>query len=588
MADKKLPRWNAFEEPSALSFSWAAEGGNNVINDGAEIPLVVKMYGISSASLVSRTYSQVFAAPLQGRPSRLENPDLNRNMARNLEKLFRATQEDPKQQKMDFGAGYDTKAPALVLAKDSHFIIQGSNSEVAQGGSYPKQPIDWIYELRMNSNTSSEELRVVQDILDFFDENPQMVNQAALQTINDALSSTVMEAERVREGVVSGQMPQSMIQRLDSQYAGQADDRPENVDAAKMMMTARWFNQNLASMDEVAKYVAYYQYLRPMVGGRLIGARLQIEVDGDDAGKPTDFDSNIQSQLVRMGAPGITRAARTEAQESIEEQINRINGLLQEKDANYDLRLYNINVDVSLQDNHGGTLQETETEIRGIEGVTTVRTIGEIQKIGSSQIGTYDIKFELLGTQGRVPYRDRVLIPGLMRIEGLKILRTSAIEQVSLRGRRLTQESKPRTLKEYGGTVSNFGGLVGGLGFARQHQGPRMPSERKMMQQILGDWVNASVMDYDRPMNVHNMQYHVMMPVEELIPYICNKYFRAPKDAFDGMYQNFIQNGPGAPVYVAIGKNNRIKITGGEDIVWFAKKAGQQEVPVFFSYQLQV
>ena len=321
---------------------------------------------------------------------------------------------------------------------------------------------------------------------------------------------------------------------------------------------------------------------------QLIGARLQIEVDGDDAGKPTNFDSNIQSQLVRMGAPGITRAARTETQESIEEQINRINGLLQEKDANYDLRLYNINVDVSLQDNHGGTLQQTETEIRGIEGVTTVRTIGEIQKIGSSQIGTYDIKFELLGTQGRVPYRDRVLIPGLMRIEGLKILRTSAIEQVSLRGRSLTQESKPRTLKEYAGTVSNFGGLVGGLGFARQHQGPRMPSERKMMQQILGDWVNASVMDYDRPMNVHNMQYHVMMPVEELIPYISNKYFRAPKDAFDGMYQNFIQNGPGAPVYVAIGKNNRIKITGGEDIVWFAKKAGQQEVPVFFSYQLQV
>ena len=588
LADKEFNHWNASQESSTLSFQWAAEGGNNVINDGAEIPLVVKMYGISSASLVSRTYSQVFGAPLEGRPPRLENPDLNRNMARNLEKLFRATQEDPKQQKMDFGAGYDTRAPALVLAKDSHFIIQGSRSEVAQGGSYPKQPIDWIYELRMNSNTSSEELRVVQDILDFFDENPQMVNQAALQTINDALSFTAMEAERVREGVVSGQMPQSMIQRLDSQYASQADDRPENVDAAKMMMTARWFNQNLASMDEVAKYVAYYQYLRPMAGGRLIGARLQIEVDGDDAGKPTNFDSNIQSQLVRMGAPGITRAARTEAQESIEEQINRINGLLQEKDANYDLRLYNINVDVSLQDNHGGTLQQTETEIRGIEGVTTVRTIGEIQKIGNSQIGTYDIKFELLGTQGRVPYRDRVLIPGLMRIEGLKILRTSAIEQVSLRGRRLTQESKPRTLKEYGGTVSNFGGLVGGLGFARQHQGPRMPSERKMMQQILGDWVNASVMDYDRPMNVHNMQYHVMMPVEELIPYISNKYFRAPKDAFDGMYQNFIQNGPGAPVYVAIGKNNRIKITGGEDIVWFAKKAGQQEVPVFFSYQLQV
>ena len=579
LADKEFNHWNVSQEASTLSFQWAAEGGNNVINDGAEIPLVVKMYGISSASLVSRTYSQVFAAPLQGRPSRLENPDLNRNMARNLEKLFRATQEDPKQQKMDFGAGYDTKAPALVLAKDSHFIIQGSNSEVAQGGSYPKQPIDWIYELRMNSNTSSEELRVVQDILDFFDENPQMVNQAALQTINDALSSTVMDAEKVREGVVSGQMPQSMIQRLDSQYASQADDRPENVDAAKIMMTARWFNQNLASMDEVAKYVAYYQYLRPMVGGRLRGARLQIEVDGDDAGKPTDFDSNIQSQLVRMGAPGITRAARTEAQESIEEQINRINGMLQERDPNYDLRLYTVNVSVSLQKDSGGTVQQTETEIRGIQGVTTVRTAGDTRVAGTAQLGTYIIKFELLGTEGRVPYRDKILIPGLMRIKGLNVLRVSPISQA-------LRESDSRALNEYG--VSNFGGVAGGLGFARMPSGPPMEfTPRKMISSVIDDWASNGVMDYDVPMRTNDSSYHVMVPVEELIPYMGHE-FRAPKDAFDGMYHNFIKNGAENPVYLAIGKNGRAKITGNRDIVWFAKKAGLKEVPVFFSYQSQV
>jgi hypothetical protein len=586
LADKEFNHWNVSQESSTLSFQWAAEGGNNVINDGAEIPLVVKMYGISPASLVSRTYSQVFGEFLQGRPPRLENPDLNRNMARNLEKLFRATQEDPKQQKMDFGAGYDTRAPALVLAKDSHFIIQGRNSEVAQGGGYPKQPIDWIYELRMNSNTSSEEIQVVQDILDFFDENPQMVNQAALQTINDALSSTVMEAERVREGVVSGQMPQSMIRRLDSQYASQADDRPENVDAAKIMMAARWFNQNLASMDEVAKYVAYYQYLRPMVGGRLTGARLQIEVDGDDAGKPTDFDSNIQSQLVRMGAPGITRRARTQAQESIEEQINRINGLLQEKDPNYDLRLYNIRVNVSIQKDIGGEVQDTQTEIRGIEGVTTVRTVGNTRNVGRAQVGTYEIKFELIGNQGRENYRDRVLIPGLMKIKGLKILKMSPIEKGTAKGAIGSfNESKLKILKEYG--VSNFGGVTSGLGFARLPSSAPMPADRKMIKQIIDDWSGSGVMDYDRPMNTNDSQYHVMMPVEELLPYTSN-IFRAPKDAFDGMYRNFIKNGPEMPVYLAIGKNGRAKITGNEDIIWFAKKSGLQEVPVFFSYQNQV
>jgi hypothetical protein len=78
-----------------------------------------------------------------------------------------------------------------------------------------------------------------------------------------------------------------------------------------------------------------------------------------------------------------------------------------------------------------------------------------------------------------------------------------------------------------------------------------------------------------------------MMPVEELEPYLPNREFRAPKDAFDGMYHDFIKNGAQAPVYVAIGKNG-IKISGNEDLIWYAKKAGLEELPVFLSYQIQV
>jgi len=39
---------------------------------------------------------------------------------------------------------------------------------------------------------------------------------------------------------------------------------------------------------------------------------------------------------------------------------------------------------------------------------------------------------------------------------------------------------------------------------------------------------------------------------------------------------------------VAIGKNGAVKITGNEDLIWFAKKSGLEEVPVFLSYQRQV
>jgi len=183
-----------------------------------------------------------------------------------------------------------------------------------------------------------------------------------------------------------------------------------------------------------------------------------------------------------------------------------------------------------------------------------------------------EVKFELLGTEGRVRYRDETLIPGLMRIKGLKILRLSPIHRINVKG-------TIRTVRE------SFGG--GPTGFAPQQQMmQKMETPRSSLEDALGDWVQGSVMAYDVAVNTRDMRYTTMIPVKELLPYI-SREFRAPADAFDGMYQHFIANGPQSPVYVALGKNGRIKITGNEDIVWFAKRAGLEEVPVFISYQKQ-
>jgi len=86
------------------------------------------------------------------------------------------------------------------------------------------------------------------------------------------------------------------------------------------------------------------------------------------------------------------------------------------------------------------------------------------------------------------------------------------------------------------------------------------------------------------------MQYHMMVPTEELWKY-CSREYRAPADVFDdkmSQYQEFIATGIDMPIYVAVGMNGRIKITGNEDFVWFAQKAGVKELPVFLSYQKQV
>ena len=177
------------------------------------------------------------------------------------------------------------------------------------------------------------------------------------------------------------------------------------------------------------------------------------------------------------------------------------------------------------------------------------------------------------------------MIPGLMKVKGLRILRVSPIHRTNMRGTIRTVRESQTVVKEYIG--GGFGGRAGNLGGQRGGSLGQMRTPRDNLKAILDDWQQGGVMVYDTPMDTTNMAYHVMLPVEELIPYM-GREFRAPMDGFDHMYQHFIKNGAQAPVYVAVGKNGRIKITGGEDLVWFAKRSGLEELPVFLSYQRQV
>jgi len=132
-----------------------------------------------------------------------------------------------------------------------------------------------------------------------------------------------------------------------------------------------------------------------------------------------------------------------------------------------------------------------------------------------------------------------------------------------------------------------FGGLAGNLGAQRYSMGREMPTPRPTLQSIIDDWAEGGVMAYDAPVDTTDMRYTVMMPVDELTPFT-GRYYRGDMNDFEGRYQQFIKNGPTAPVYVAIGMNGRVKLSGNEDLVWFAKKSGLEEVPVFLSYQKQV
>ena len=375
------------------------------------------------------------------------------------------------------------------------------------------------------------------------------------------------------------------IQNIDSMLAAQVASGSDEWAERKVMM-ARWINENFEQMNEPEKHVAWYDYISQIRQNSFNMAREgEIETEGDDAGKPIRWNEKVQEQMKRMRAySGTVHNYGGIQRESVEQQIDRIDRLIQEKDDAYDLRLYSIKIDVAIQKDVGGEVQETQTEIRGIEGVTTVRTVGDTTDVGTSQVATYEIKFELLGSLGRVNYRDKILIPGMMKVKGLRILRMSSVHRTNAQGTiRTVRES---LLKEDGG-ISNFGGVAGNLGALRKSYFKTGVTPRETIDSVLDDWVEGGVQVYDSPMDTNDMRYHVMMPVEELLPLI-SREFRAPMDAFDGLYQSFIANGADAPVYIALGKNGRAKVTGNEDLIWFAKKAGLEELPVFFSYQRQV
>ena len=570
LVDKTFEHWDVTEgSGGSLEFAWRSDGSQNVINDGGEIPQVIKMYGQDYDRNITELYSRIFGSPMsRTSPPRTENPDLNRNMARNLENLYSAEQANPNQQKMKFGPEYAAKAARIILAKDSHFIIQGSNSAVGQNSKYPTQPIGWMYKINMNYKTSEEEIQVTQDILDFFNKNPEMVNQAAQKTIQEALSGTLALAQARKDDISSGRQPFAQIRQIENMYTPVQD----TADGMKAMMIARWINQNFEQMDEVEKYVAYYKYLRPIVGQQ-VRRTGPIQTDGDDAGKPDYFDQEVQTQLTRMGAPAITKKARNQgslrgtvgeprpAQESMEAQIGRIDDLLNEL---LEVRRYRMRIELSLETTEASSIEDYKDVIRACKGITTVNTESS-RKVRDKTLAILSIKFALKGQESRKIYLEQQFLPYIRGIQGLEVGPAG-----------FTFPEEITKLRET---------ALGGYLTARGHG--EMSTPKMSLQSVAQDWADGGVMAYDVPMDANNMGYHVMVPVEELKPY-CSRVFRKPGDGFDAGYQNFIKNGPTTAVYVAVGQNGRIKITGNEDDVWYAMKSGLEELPVFFSYQKQV
>ena len=241
-----------------------------------------------------------------------------------------------------------------------------------------------------------------------------------------------------------------------------------------------------------------------------------------------------------------------------------------------DQRIYKVQLGCVLNLDITGADTQIENQIRGITAVTTVKHVSDKQRKYSlnTVFRIYEIKYEIEGSYSREKFRDKVLIPEMEKqIKSLKVVKKGRPERVdSLR-------TRPKNINE------RYGSPASSLPYNDSQIMPQAPA--LTIDAVLKDWMDGSVQAYDVPMNTDNMAYHVMVPVEELWP-LCGRYYRGSKEDFDVRYRSFIKDGATSPVYVALGKNGRVKLTGNEDAVWFAKKSGLKELPVFFSYQRQV
>ena len=491
---------------------------------------------------------------------------LIKNFAERLRQLQEAANGYAEEQlEFDFGDKYTRPAFEGVSFGESTQIRLGIDKD---------NVVFFKLKLIIKSSDTKEEIEGAFMFMEYIDQYPGMIIEAMAGTVEEHIAQALEQQVELRKRMISGEKMTQLLYQLDSKYGAQADLGNEEAQAA--MAIVIWIRDRWEKMRDVEKFVAIDQYMRPLRTPTVT----PTEVWDKWQGMPRHWDDLVKARMEEEGMEAPTfhpSVLPTPANESIEEQIEMIDRMLNEVEPEVsragrepiDLRIYKVELGCVVDFRISGTDSQVENQIRGIDGVTTVRHFSELQRSLGTKIAyrVYEIKFEIYGAKARDTYRDSVLVPGI----------TAGVIGITVRDRgQINAVESP--LREYG---------LGARVAPPDRNVPRMVTPAIALDTVLADWAEGGVQIYDTPMNTNQMQYHVMVSVDELWKY-CSRYYRGTKTDFDGRYKNFIRTGPRMPVYVALGQNGRVRLTGGEDLIWFARKSGLKELPVFFSYQRQV
>lgn len=447
----------------------------------------------------------------------------------------------------------------ITFAKNAQLLFELAGDNMING----------FLKVQLKSNNSREEIEGALAFMKYVDQYPEFIMKGISDNLKVYVNEYIDYLKARTQKMEDGTTFMEMYNRIRSKYLAQAD--LGNADAESAMLLAMWGRDNWDKMSDVEKYTLVDVYMRPLVTGAFHPRNAWSHMSNI----PLNWNNFVQQKMrgEQFRAPGVVarnyswftahpedakqarQTTEPPSNENVEEQILRIDKLLNER---YDQRIYKMAVLILAQKLEGRETDDLKNAIRGIKDVTTVVTVGS-RNVGTATEYQFDVKYRQEGQKARDWFIKDILAPALRQMPGIEIKDWSAPQLYDT------------SLKEY---------------FMPNTYSTAMTTPAASLDQISRDWVEGGVRLYDMPAHAQDMEYHLMMPVEELLPYT-SRIYRAPMDAFEGRYHHFIKKGPQAPVFVVVGQNGRIKIAGNEDIVWFAKKAGLKEVPVFVRYQKQ-
>ena len=212
-----------------------------------------------------------------------------------------------------------------------------------------------------------------------------------------------------------------------------------------------------------------------------------------------------------------------------------------------------------------------------------MRTVGLSKNLGQRTIAKISIRFAMLGNKSRNKFRDKILIPKMMTIKGLQIHKVFPVRRTNIQGtiRNVSREAGNNKISSFNVVEE------GNLDFSHmpRRSSYTMVTPKQTIEQVISGWVDNSKEYSEAPVNVNNMRYHVMYNWKDLVPYMKSKRFDGDKESFNNMYQDFIASGVSSPVLVSIYKDGTAQVVGNEDVIFFARKSGLEEIPVFFNFQ---